>query len=141
MNKTYNMKDFRSYPVNLTEDQYAAAIVRFLECPYYYMPEVTIFNAKSSGRPRPGYLFPDDAIYVSYSKDKIPSKEQVVEDLSKNHFAFNGVAALDENDEERIIFSSPGKMMPEFKGKVAINTYSKVDPILMNKIIKYLEKE
>ena len=134
------------YHVKAKEEDSAKILIRFLECPFLHYKEVGIFNSNIKEKPKFGHVFPEDLYYAEYYDDNIPTEDELQEALEKNDFMFSGVAALDEEDENRITLSFLGKkslkMLPFCKDRFMLSTMNaQTDKETVHKIISYLENQ
>ncbi len=115
----------------------AAAVVRFLECPFTNDQEVRVFDVNAPINPNPGFYDSEVSFAASYDYDNIPSEHDAFLKLSGNEFRFSGSAALDIFDSERIgFFSVPGTL------KLSVIAYSEEtsDETIME-IVDYLRAD
>ena len=142
--------DLKMYHVDTKEKDTAKVIIRFLNCPYLYYREVSILNRECRYNPviDPEYVVPRNIFYSTYCDEEIPTEEKLMEDLSKNEFAFNAVAALDDMDEDRITIMCLGndeesihKKLPFCRDRFIVTLSNpSTSPKKIHKIIKYLEE-
>ncbi len=89
----------------------AAAVVKFLKCPFTNDQEVRVFDVNAPVNQNAGIMDSAVSFAASYDYDSIPSEHDAFIALSDNDFKFSGSAALDIFDNERIgFFSVPGSL-------------------------------
>ncbi len=115
----------------------AAAVVRFLNCPFTNDQEVRIFDVNAPINPNPGLMDSEVSFAASYDYDSVPSEHDAFLVLSGNEFRFTGSAALDIFDNERIgFFSTPGTLKLSV---IAYNDETSDEAIL--EIVDYLSED
>lgn len=133
------------YPIRVNEEDSAELLINFLECPFTFKKEVTIFNKNCKGPdPESEYVFPKDAIYKTYYDNEIPAMEDMAYALKANNYMVTAVAALDRADKKRItVLAFTDEMMKNLsfiKYRFALVTYKPgPDPGVIRDIIDYLE--
>ena len=135
------------YHVHAKKKDAAKVLLRYLNCPYLFYKEISIYNKECSKKPvfDGSHIFPTNLYYCTYDDTDIPSEEKLMEDLKKNDYMFSAVAAIDEADEERITISCLGNIKSNSKDVAFLNeefvlsTISEIDYDTIKKIIDYIE--